>query len=326
MAEHTKHKQTAAKGTHPLRVAYLGPAGSFSEEALLGSSLEGIEPLATDTIPDAIKMADALEADAAFVPLENSIEGSVNATLDELIFTSDLFITAEVVFNVHLQLLAKEKMALRDIKEVISYPVAAAQCREFLYAKLPQAELRAVSSTSEAARIVSQSQEKAIAAVAPLLSAELYGLQVIQHNIEDYHGNQTRFVLVQKRKIPKRSDSDKTTIVCFQKKDKPGNLHAIVGQFAARSINLARIESRPTKKALGDYCFVIDLEGHVSDEVVSDCLAELYAELGHIKFLGSYPAHNRANRNLAEIKETRHQAIKWLGDLKSCLEEEKKQK
>ncbi len=318
MAQLHKDKKTVS-ADKKLKVAYLGPSGSFSEEALLAASFRSIEPLAADTIPDAIKMADASEVDAAFVPLENSTEGSVNVTLDELIFTSDLFITAEVVFNVHLQLLTKEKIGLKDISEVISYPVAAAQCRDFLYSKLPQAELIAASSTSEAARTVSQSKERGMAAIAPKLSAELYNLQVIQQNIEDYHGNQTRFVLVQKRKIPARSESDKTTIVCFQKKDRPGSLYSIVGQFAARNINLARIESRPTKKALGEYCFVIDLEGHISDEVVSDCLAELYAELGHIKFLGSYPAHAKSNKHLTEIKEARRQASQWLKDLENCL-------
>ena len=299
-----------------LRVAYLGPAGSFSEEALLGASLSlPVDPVEASTIPEAIEMADTYLVDAAFVPIENSIEGSVNVTLDELIFASDLFITAEVVFNVHLQLLAKNRIGMDDIARVLSYPVAAAQCRDFLAREMPQAILQASSSTSEAARMIAQTDENNLAAVAPLLASQIYGLKVIKQNIEDHSHNQTRFVLLEKKKIPAKSDLDKTTIVCFQKKDKPGSLYSIVGQFAARNINLVRIESRPTKKALGDYCFVIELEGHVTDDIVGDCLKELYMELGHIKFLGSYPVYGKYGKRQTEINTARLQATQWLEEL-----------
>jgi len=301
---------------NPLKVAYLGPAGSFSEEALLGASLGHIAPVEATTIPEAIEMANRSFTDAAFVPIENSIEGSVNVTLDELIFNADLLITAEVVFNVHLQLLAKHKIDLGDIAEVLSYPVAAAQCRDFLSRELPKAALKATSSTSEAARLVGEGNDDTLAAVAPLLSAQLYGLKVIKQNIEDHSQNQTRFVLLEKERIPKKNDLNKSTIVCFQKKDRPGSLYSIVGQFAARNINLVRIESRPTKKALGDYCFVIELEGHISDEIVGDCLKELYAELGHIKFLGSYPIYGKSGKMQNENTDAMVKASQWLDGLR----------
>jgi prephenate dehydratase len=178
----------------------------------------------------------------------------------------------------------------------------------------------ASNSTAEAARIVGELGEPGLAAVAPPLSAELYGLEVLASEIEDHPENQTRFVLVAPSGIPQPTGHDKTTIVCFQHADRPGSLLGILQEFAARAVNLTKLESRPTKRALGEYCFIIDLEGHVADEVVADCLRELKAKNADVKFLGSYPAageHGEALRRRAD-QEWRD-ADEWLARLRSGL-------
>src|SRR5205085_2485989 len=152
----------------------------------------------------------------------------------------------------------------------------------------------AATSTAEAARLIAEGgpDTAGAAAVGTALAAKLYGLDVLAEGIEDHDGNSTRFVTVARPEvgIPEPTGHDKTTIVCFQKADQPGSLHGILGQFTARNINLTKLESRPTKHTLGDYCFIIDLEGHIDDEVVADCLRDLHAQLRNLKFLGSYPA------------------------------------
>ena len=155
---------------------------------------------------------------------------------------------------------------------------------------LPGAEQRAANSTADAARVLGEAGSADEAAIAPRLAAERYGLAILAEDVEDHPDNQTRFVLVARTLIPKPTGHDKTSIVCFQRADHPGSLHGILGQFAARNINLTKLESRPTKQGLGDYCFVIDLSGHLGDEVVADCLRDLHAGLAGVKFLGSYPA------------------------------------
>lgn len=300
-----------------LRVSYLGPPGTFSEEALLGAEFTRVlEPVAAATIADAVALCENGEVDAAFLPIENSIEGSVNATLDDLVFSSDLLIQREVVLDVHLDLMATPGTALSAVAEVLSFPVAAAQCRHFLATELPRASLGFASSTAEAARLVAERGRLDAAAIAPALSARLYGLEVLAHAVEDHKDNKTRFVLVARETVPAPTGVDKTTVVCFQHADRPGSLHQIVGQFAARSLNMTRIESRPTKQALGDYCFVIDFEGHLADEVVGDCLRELHMELGEVKFLGSYPVAGAHSRVSDAIDAARQQADGWLASLR----------
>jgi prephenate dehydratase len=305
-------------------IAFLGPEGTFSEEALLSvSSLADAKPIAMSTIADALDAANHGEVDAAFVPIENSIEGTVSASLDHLVFDVELFIQLEHVLDVHLDLLAPAGTAIGDIRRVVSIPVALAQCRRFLQERIHGAELQHASSTAEAARLVGEAGPDGTAAIAPALAGRIYGLETIARAVEDHAGNQTRFVLVARDVLPSPTGHDRTSLVCFQQADRPGNLHQILGQFAARNLNLTKIESRPTKLGLGDYCFVIELEGHLSDEVVGDCLKELHSKLAAVKFLGSYPAFGeRGPKEREQIVGARAEADAWLKALRSHVQPE----
>ncbi len=163
-----------------------------------------------------------------------------------------------------LSLCVRPGVALADVRTVVSFPHALAQCRGWLAKKAPGAEARASHSTSDAAREVSKSKRTDMAAICNTLAAELYGLEVLAREIEDHPENQTRFVLIG-RGVPAPTGHDKTSIVCFQREDQPGSLLSILQEFAARAINLTKLESRPTKRGLGYYCFFIDCEGHISD-------------------------------------------------------------
>jgi prephenate dehydratase len=302
-------------------IGFLGPPGTFTEEALLADDeLARSELVSFPTIQEVLAASDRGEVGAGFVPMENSIEGTVPVTLDHLVFESDLLIQSEAVLDIHLHLLAPPGSALGDIEEVVSYPHASAQCRRFLRETLPEATVVASNSTAEAARLVGEEASPRRAAVAPLLAGRLYGLETVAERIEDFSENQTRFVLVAAGTIPAPTGHDKTSIVCFQKADHPGSLHEMLSHFSARSLNLTKIESRPTKRGLGDYCFVIDLDGHLADEVVSDCLRELRSSLAGVKFLGSYPAAgDEGTRRREEISERRREAEAWLSGLRSTI-------
>jgi prephenate dehydratase len=310
----------------PRRVAFLGPAGTFTEEALrTQTDLGNITTVPMRTMPDVLAAVNAEDADLGFVAIENSIEGTVNVALDSLIFDTDLLIQAEVVMNIQMSLLAPKGVKLKDIKRVVSFPVASAQCREFLTAKLPTVEVVASNSTSDAARQVSRSTSRNTAALGTKLAAELYGLQVLEPDVSDNDENQTRFVLVGRSGIPARTGHDKTSIVVFQSADKPGSLHSILGQFSARNINLSKLESRPTKRGLGDYCFVIDLEGHVEDEVIADCLRDLHVQSKNLKFLGSYPsAGEQGPKRRRDAVASWRAADAWIAELRSQVTPEER--
>lgn len=303
-------------------MGFLGPEGTFSEEAFLSEpSLAATELVPYTSIADALTAADRAEVDAAFVPIENSIEGTVSVALDHLIFDAELLIQAEAVLDIHLHLLAAPGTRIEDVRRVISFPHASAQCRRFVRDVLGGAEVVASNSTAEAARIVGEEHPEGTAALAPMLAGRLYGLEVIAESVEDFSGNKTRFLLAAPRRVPPATGHDRTSIVCFQRADHPGSLHEILGQFAARNLNLTKIESRPTKQGLGDYCFVIDLEGHVADEVVGDCLKELHVSVAGLKFLGSYPtAGDHASRMREEISVRRQEAESWLKGVRLQLE------
>jgi len=298
----------------PRRIAYLGPEGTFSEEALLSEAdLATGDLVAYSTITDAISACASGEVDAALVPLENMIEGSINVTLDQLIFDVDLFIEREILLEVHLDALVRPGTDAGGIRKIFSFPVATAQCRAYLRATFPDAEIVATNSTADAARVARDDLDGDAVAIAPPLSAKVYGLDVLEHAVEDHPGNVTRFALVALGPVPVRTGDDRTTIVCFQRSDRPGSLSEILARFAARNINLTRIESRPTKRALGEYCFVIEFAGHVDDELVGDCLRDLHMVVGELKFLGSYPvADGEPTSHQSEVEAERQIADGWL--------------
>jgi prephenate dehydratase len=260
------------------------------------------------------------EIDYGFVAIENAIEGSVTLTTDTLAFDTDLLIQREVTMRVQLNLMARPGVELGDITRVVSIPVATAQCRHFLREKLPDARTDAANSTAEAAETIARSKSEHVAAIAPARSAELYGLTILAEDIEDHPENQTRFVAVAREGVPAPTGHDKTSIVVFQRADAPGSLLAILQEFAARSINLSKLESRPTKRSLGDYCFLIDLEGHISDELVADALRSVHAKQARVKFLGSYPAagaHGPSVRRQARKRWA--EAAAWVEGLRAQL-------
>ena len=303
-------------------VAYFGPAATFTQEALLTQpDLAEAELRALGSITAVLDAVAQGDVDLGFVPIENAIEGTVSATIDGLIHDVDLHIQREVVMDIHLHLLARPGAALADIRTVASYPHALAQCQKYLARELPEAEQRAANSTADAARVLGESGDPGDAAIAPRLAAERYGLVVLAEDVEDHPDNQTRFVLVARARVPRPTGHDKTSIVCFQRADHPGSLHGILGQFAARNINLSKLESRPTKQGLGDYCFVIDLAGHLADEIVADCLRDLHAGLAGVKFLGSYPAageHGPEQRRQADAAW--QAADDWLRALRDDID------
>ena len=306
------------------RIGFLGPLGTFTEEALLTQpDLAEQELVPYRSMPDVLAATEEGEVDLGFVAIENSIEGTVNVSLDALTFEHDLLIQREVVLNVSLNLVAPPGTKLSEITRVVSIPHATAQCRAFFARELPGVELGPANSTAEAVKEVGELHPPGTAAVGNALAAKLYGLEVLASDIEDHPENQTRFALVATPSagIPAPTGHDKTTIACFQHADRPGSLLMILQEFAARAINLTKLESRPTKKGLGDYCFIIDLDGHVADEVVSDCLRELRSKLRDVKFLGSYPAagEHGETRRRARTAAWRT-ADKWIGSLRSRVQ------
>lgn len=307
-----------------VRIGFLGPPGTFSEEALLSEpDLAAGEVVPLATFGDVMEAVESGRTDLGFLALENSIEGTVNANLDALVFDRDLLIVREVVLLVQQHLMAPPGTHLVDVKRVISFPHATAQCRRWLQSHLPGVDEVAATSTAEGVRLVGEERPEATAAIGTRLAASLYGLDVLAADIEDHDSNATRFVAVARPEhgIPAPTGHDKTSVVCFQFDDKPGSLHGILGQFSARNLNLTKLESRPTKKGLGDYCFIIDLDGHVDDEVVADCLRDLHATLPFVKFLGSYPAagdHGPARRRDAEAAWKA--ADDWIAGLRARIQ------
>lgn len=273
-----------------MKAAYLGPAGTFTEEALLAiPECAGLEHVALTTIPEVIDAVERGAVARGVVPIENSIEGSVNVTLDSLAHaTNAVVIQRETVLPIRHCLLAQPGVALADVADVLSHPHATAQCRASLARLLPSARVHAANSTAEAAQQVSAGPGGAWAAIGTRLAATLYGLDVLAPDIEDRLENSTRFVLLGREPAIK-GDSDKTSVVCFIEKDRPGSLLAILHEFSDRQINLTKLESRPTKERLGEYCFFIDMEGHVSDAQVGHALASLRTKILDVKVLGSYP-------------------------------------
>jgi prephenate dehydratase len=301
------------------RIGFLGPPGTFGEEALLTQAdyaTAELVPFASHAL--IITAVEEGGLDLGFLGFENSIEGSVRSVLDHLIFETELLIQREVVLPISQNLLAAPGIGLGDVRRIVSFPDAMEQCREFFARELPDAELVAANSTAEAVQLVAAERPEATAALGTALAAKLYGLEVLAPGVEDHPDNSTRFVSVAAGGIPPPTGHDKTSIVLFQGADRPGNLHLISAQFAAREINLTKFESRPTKKSLGDYCFIIDFEGHVADEIVADCLRNLRADVGDVKFLGSYPAAGEQSESIRRDAEANWKAAdEWVAGLRA---------
>jgi prephenate dehydratase len=275
-----------------MRIAYLGPAGTFTEDALgEAAPADEFEPLRTATIHDAILAVERGEADRALVPFENSIEGSVRGTLDTLAFEADsVTIVGEHDYAVRAHLIGRERGELAEIEAVLSHQQPLAQCARFLREQLPGVELRSVSSTAAAVRMVAESV-RPWAAIGSRAAAELYGCEILREGIQDEADNVTRFVWIAPAgTAAAEGESWKTSLVFSELgEDHPGALVNALSEFSSRSINLSRIESRPLRSGLGRYMFFCDLEGAEDDERVAEAIAALRTKADSVRVLGSYP-------------------------------------
>jgi prephenate dehydratase len=275
-----------------MRVAYLGPRGTFTEDALreaIGGA--GVETLPKPSVYEAILAVEAGEADRALVPFENSIEGAVSATLDTLAFDAQaVTIVGEHDLPIRHCLIAREQLPLERIEVVLSHPQASAQCARFIRENLPLAEVRAAASTADAVRRVSET-EGAWAALGAASAAKLYGAAVLRDGIEDETDNVTRFVWVAPAGTRAEGGGPWRTSVVFAElgEDHPGALVEALQTFSNREVNLTRIESRPLRRGLGRYMFFIDLEGSGEQEEVAAAIEELRGKAESVRILGSYP-------------------------------------
>jgi prephenate dehydratase len=271
-----------------MRTAFLGPRGTFSEEAAVAYAGAEGEYLAFSTIPALTEAVETGLADSAVLPIENSIEGSISTTLDLLIHETPLRICAEVVVPVRMFLVTAPGATLAEIKVVTSKPEAIGQCRRFLDRCLPHVEQRAALSTAAAVQEVSSGTDLTIAAIGPGRSAELYNGHVLAHDIQDVHTNVTRFVALANEDSPP-TGKDKTSIGFMVKENVPGALYEILAILAEETLQMTKVESRPTKAWLGDYVFLIDFEGHREDPHVARALSRLEERCSLLKIFGSYP-------------------------------------
>ena len=268
------------------RLAYLGPEGTYSEQAAIDYDPQ-LERLAYSAIPLVVAAAGSGEVEEAIVPIENSLEGTVTFTVDLLIHESNLKIKGEVVVPIHHCLLTDSGAKLDEVQVVYSHPQALAQCRRYLTRNLPNAESIASLSTAGAVTDMRESRHTA-AAISSRRAAEIFGATVVDANIEDVSNNQTRFIVLGKSD-GKPTGKDRTSI-CFDfAQDAPGVLYDTLGELARRNINMIKIESRPDRRSLGQYVFLIDLEGHREDEVIRDALEGIRSRTSMFKVLGSYP-------------------------------------
>ncbi len=295
-----------------MRVAYLGPAGTFSQEALLASpGASAWEALPQPSVYDAVLAVHDGAADRALVPIENSLEGSVNATLDALAFEADdVVIVGELVHPVRHCLIAREAVPPESIRTVVSHPQASGQCARFIRTRLAAAIVVPAASTADAVRLVAEGDLPAgtpapHAALGNRLAAQLYGCEVILDGVEDAAGNATRFIWVAPRSDARPSGSRraapsgpdalpsgpaKTSLVFWGAGSvAPGWLVRCLSEFAFRGVNLTRIESRPLKQGLGSYVFFLDCEGHASAGPVADAIEGLRGQAEVVRVLGSYP-------------------------------------
>jgi prephenate dehydratase len=275
------------------RIAYLGPSGTFTEDALRKAIRNGedIDPLPAGTIYDAILAVERGDADRALVPFENSIEGAVRSTLDTLALEAEaVTIVGEFDYPIRISLITRNELPLAEITAILSHPQASAQCAAFIRSELPNAEVRATASTAEAVRTVSDT-EQPWAALGAHAAAGLYDCIALRDGVEDSHDNVTRFVWIAPQGTKPRGEGPWKTSLVFSElgEDHPGALVEALLEFSQRQINLTRIESRPLRQGLGRYMFFIDLEGNVAEPLVEEAVEGLRGKAESVRLLGSYP-------------------------------------
>lgn len=300
------------------RYTYLGPAGTFTEAALapLLKSGDSSEPAANVTA--ALESVRNGQSDYALVPIENSVEGVVARTLDELAMGQPLMIIGEEVLQVSFALMVKAGRSKKEIKRLATHPHAEAQCREYIAKHLPHAEVVLTNSTAAGAESVSKND--ADGAIAAEVAAKHYGLEVIERNIGDREGAVTRFVVISKLgEIPALTGHDRTSLAIFIAADHSGALLEILTEFAVRGVNLTFIQSRPTGGELGQYHFIVDVEGHILEERVGDTLKALHRICAEVRFLGSYPRADKITPTSTTGMTDRafKSAEQWLSTIRS---------
>jgi prephenate dehydratase len=300
-----------------LKIAYLGPAGTFTEQAArqLGADSE-LHPVASVT--EAMDAVLAGQADRAVVPIENSIEGGVSATSDALAVMPGVQIFGEYLVPVRFDLMAKPGTKLADVKDVLTHPVAYAQSRKWLEQNLSSHTHIPAASTAAAAKALADGAS-ADAVIAASGAAKLYGLEILASDIGENKEAQTRFIEIGKKSKPQpKTGADKTSVIVELPDDRPGGLLEMLEQFAARGVNLSRIESRPVGDRFGRYRFNIDAEGHIEDEAIAEALMGLHRFSPKVIFLGSYAkADKSASEHQGNNTNTSyHAARKWLDNLR----------
>lgn len=303
------------------RYGYLGPEGTFTQMALhaWGAARDGVHhPFGS--VDAALGALRSGEIDAAMVPIENSVEGGVSATLDALASGEPLVVVGEVLVPITFVLAARPGMPLADVRAVGTHSHAWAQVRGWMGTHLPHAAYVPTLSTAAAAAGLREGGSAAYdAAVCAPVAAANHGLEVLAEDIGDMSSAVTRFVLVAKPgTLPERTGADKTTLVLYQRDDHPGGLLELLEQFAVRGINMSRLESRPTKESMGRYCFSIDIEGHVLDERVGEALMGLKRVCAEVRFLGSYPRADGTEVRVSDstTDESFTDARAWLHGLR----------
>ncbi len=265
-----------------IKVALLGPEGTFSEEAC-DKFFGSVNKVYCNDFEEIFNLVENYEVDFGVIPIENTSNGTIGIVLD-LLLEKDVKISGEIILDINLCLLSLEK-DLKDLKEIFSNVFALSQCKNFLQKlNLP---LREFPSTAEAARYVVKNRIRNVGIIGSKILSEKYGLNVLAENIQDRKFNRTRFIIISKNFIPEPTGMDKTS-VAFSIKDEPGQLYMVLKEFAVRKVNLKRIESRPDKKNIGKYIFFLDFEGHIKDDLIKDIVENIRRKVIQFKFLGSY--------------------------------------
>ncbi|WP_420176687.1 prephenate dehydratase [Luteococcus sp. OSA5] len=300
-------------------LGYFGPAGTFTHQALLTISSDEARPFAT--VAAALDAVRAGEVEAVVVPIENSMEGGVSATLDNLASGDRLMIVREVLLPVQFGLFVRPGTSIDQIRSIVTHPHAYNQTRDWIAARVPEAQVMTEGgSTAAGALEVSNPDSRHDAAICAMVAGQMYGLEAVASGIADNEAAVTRFVLVSKQGAPSApTGADKTTLVAYMHEDHPGSLQEILDQFTGRGVNLSRIESRPTKTTLGQYCFSIDAEGHVLDARMGEALTGLHRVCKKVVFLGSYARADRVKTRVpaSATDEAYEKAAAWLQQLRS---------